>query len=198
MPPCLRSSRVEEMLYLLDPRRTLDASRVAKLAQNRQVSPTEGHVKHSNKTRLSQKRRYQRMQKIFLAHIGMLTSNTPSLVLKTLTSRSFLFLRRWLCIAIANFPCQRFYNKTDYSGLESHIINSYTNCLVQTLHYSIPIRQLAESHILTNCNREHCLLCELGFVMKMLEDARGINCQASNFCKTIGVLAHGMFVALHV
>lgn len=34
--------------------------------------------------------------------------------------------------------------------------------------------------------------------MKMLEDARGINCQASNFCKTIGVLAHGMFVALHV
>lgn len=91
MPPCLRSSRVEEMLYLLDPRRTLDASRVAKLAQNRQVSPTEGHVKHSNKTRLSQKRRYQRMQKIFLAHIGMLTSNTPSLVLKILTSRSFFF-----------------------------------------------------------------------------------------------------------
>ncbi|THH06212.1 hypothetical protein EW145_g4234 [Phellinidium pouzarii] len=82
-----------------------------------------------------------------------------------------------------------FYNKTEYSGLESHIVNSYTNCLVQSLHYCLPIRRLAESHILTNCNREHCFLCELGFAMRMLEDARGVNCQASNFCKTIGALA---------
>ncbi|KAI5119085.1 hypothetical protein M0805_004858 [Coniferiporia weirii] len=81
-----------------------------------------------------------------------------------------------------------FYNKTEYSGLESHIVNSYTNCLVQSLHYCLPIRRLAESHILTNCNREHCFLCELGFAMRMLEDARGVNCQASNFCKTIGAL----------
>ena len=27
----------------------------------------------------------------------------------------------------------------------------------------------------------------------MLEDAKGINCQASNFCKTVGVLAHSAF-----
>lgn len=85
-----------------------------------------------------------------------------------------------------------FYNKTEYSGLESHITNSYTNSLIQTLHYSLPIRRLAESHILTNCNREHCFLCELGFAMKMLTDARGVNCQASNFCKTVGALAQGM------
>ncbi|EJD06087.1 uncharacterized protein FOMMEDRAFT_78690 [Fomitiporia mediterranea MF3/22] len=82
-----------------------------------------------------------------------------------------------------------FYNKTEYSGLESHIVNSYTNSLVQTLHYCLPIRRLAESHILTSCNREHCFLCELGFAMRMLSDARGVNCQASNFCKTVGVLA---------
>ncbi|KDQ59577.1 hypothetical protein JAAARDRAFT_77653 [Jaapia argillacea MUCL 33604] len=82
-----------------------------------------------------------------------------------------------------------FFNKTDYSGLETHILNSYTNPLVQVMHYSLSIRRLAKSHITTNCPREHCLLCELGFIVRMLEDAKGINCQASNFCKTVGVLA---------
>ncbi|OBZ75634.1 PAB-dependent poly(A)-specific ribonuclease subunit PAN2 [Grifola frondosa] len=83
-----------------------------------------------------------------------------------------------------------FYNKTTFSGLETHILNSYTNPLLQLMHYSLPIRRLAKSHITTDCPREHCLLCELGFVMRMLEDARGTNCQSSNFCKTVGVLAH--------
>jgi PAB-dependent poly(A)-specific ribonuclease subunit 2 len=88
----------------------------------------------------------------------------------------------------------RFYNKTSYSGLETHILNSYTNSVVQAMHYVYPIRRLAKSHITLNCPREHCLFCEFGFVARMLEDAKGINCQASNFCKTVGVLAHGAFV----
>ncbi|KAH8117576.1 ubiquitin carboxyl-terminal hydrolase-domain-containing protein [Phellopilus nigrolimitatus] len=91
-----------------------------------------------------------------------------------------------------------FYNKTEYSGLESHIVNSYTNCLIQSLHYCLPIRRLAESHILTNCNREHCFLCELGFAMRMLKDARGVNCQASNFCKTVGALAQAHNQIAHI
>ncbi|KAJ7724179.1 ubiquitin carboxyl-terminal hydrolase-domain-containing protein [Mycena maculata] len=82
-----------------------------------------------------------------------------------------------------------FYNKTEYSGLETHILNSYTNPLLQIMHYSPSIRRLAKSHITTSCPREHCLLCELGFVVRMLEDAHGTNCQSSNFCKTVGVLA---------
>ncbi|KAF8969950.1 ubiquitin carboxyl-terminal hydrolase-domain-containing protein [Flammula alnicola] len=82
-----------------------------------------------------------------------------------------------------------FYNKTEFSGLETHILNSYTNSVVQVMHYIWPIRQLAKAHITDNCPREHCLLCELGFISRMLEDARGTNCQASNFCKTVGVLA---------
>lgn len=86
----------------------------------------------------------------------------------------------------------RFYNKTPYSGLETHILNSYTNALVQAMHYVLPLRQVAKSHITTACTREHCLLCELGFVMRMLEDARGTNCQASNFCKTIPNISTGM------
>lgn len=31
--------------------------------------------------------------------------------------------------------------------------------------------------------------------MRMLEDAKGINCQSSNFCKTVGVLAQGTALA---
>lgn len=87
-----------------------------------------------------------------------------------------------------------FYNKTDYSGLETHILNSYTNPILQVMHYSVAIRILAKSHIATNCPREHCLLCELGFIVRMLEDASGINCQSSNFCKTVGVLAQGSYL----
>jgi len=65
------------------------------------------------------------------------------------------------------------------------------------MHYVSPIRELAKAHILIDCPREHCLFCELGFVFRMLEDAQGVgdaqgtNCQASNFCKTVGVLAQG-------
>lgn len=86
-----------------------------------------------------------------------------------------------------------FYNKTSYSGLETHILNSYTNSVVQAVHYVYPIRRLAKSHITLNCPKEHCLLCEFGFVVRMLEDAKGINCQASNFCRTVGVLAQSLF-----
>ncbi|KAI0811211.1 PAB-dependent poly-A-specific ribonuclease subunit PAN2 [Irpex lacteus] len=82
-----------------------------------------------------------------------------------------------------------FFNRTEYSGLETHITNSYTNAMLQLLHYTHPIRRLAKSHITTDCSREHCLFCELGFVIRMLEDARGTNCQSSNFCQTVGVLA---------
>ncbi|EED81049.1 predicted protein, partial [Postia placenta Mad-698-R] len=71
-----------------------------------------------------------------------------------------------------------FYNHTEFSGLETHISNSYTNPIVQLMHYTMPIRRLAKSHNATDC-----------FVVRMLEDARGTNCQASNFCKTVGVLA---------
>lgn len=84
-----------------------------------------------------------------------------------------------------------FYNESHFSGLETHILNSYTNSIVQALHYILPIRQLGKSHITTDCAREHCLLCEFGFVSRMLEDAKGTNCQSSNFCRVVGVLAHG-------
>jgi PAB-dependent poly(A)-specific ribonuclease subunit 2 len=95
-------------------------------------------------------------------------------VLKTLTlSKSFPTY-------IANVS---FYNHTEYSGLETDILNSYTNALLQALHYTTPIRAVAKAHICVDCTKEHCLLCEAGFLFRMLEDAKGVNCQASNFSR---------------
>lgn len=76
-----------------------------------------------------------------------------------------------------------FYNRTTYSGLETDIVNSYTNALLQALHYSTPIRAVAKAHICVECQKENCLLCEAGFLFRMLEDAKGTNCQASNFSR---------------
>jgi PAB-dependent poly(A)-specific ribonuclease subunit 2 len=76
-----------------------------------------------------------------------------------------------------------YYNRTRYSGLETDIINSYTNALLQALHYTEPIRSVAKAHICVDCQKENCLLCEAGFLFRMLEDAKGTNCQASNFSR---------------
>lgn len=88
-------------------------------------------------------------------------------------------------------PATRFYNKTRYSGLETHISNSYTNSLLQALHYMQPIRTLAKSHTFEACAKENCLLCEAGFLFRMLEDASGMNCQASNFSRAFGANPQG-------
>ncbi|KAH8925754.1 hypothetical protein BT69DRAFT_1239751 [Atractiella rhizophila] len=76
-----------------------------------------------------------------------------------------------------------FYNKTKLSGLETHVVNSYVNPILQVLRFIPPFRQVAASHIAESCAKNGCLLCELGFLFKMLRDAKGQNCQASNFCR---------------
>jgi PAB-dependent poly(A)-specific ribonuclease subunit 2 len=84
-----------------------------------------------------------------------------------------------------------FYNRTIYSGLETDILNSYTNALLQALHYSLPIRSVAKAHLCVDCEKEHCLLCEAGFLFRMLEDAKGTNCQPTNFCRAFGATTQG-------
>lgn len=132
---------------------------------------------------------------MFQRCIDMLRFSTLNLELKiSISGRLFVHPDR----AFEAKGFHRFYNRTQFSGLETHILNSYTNAMVQVMHYSMPVRRLAKSHITVDCLRENCLLCELGFVTRMLEDARGTNCQASNFCKTVGALAHGRFIALQL
>ncbi|RBR26581.1 uncharacterized protein FIESC28_00578 [Fusarium coffeatum] len=60
-----------------------------------------------------------------------------------------------------------FYNKTRYSGLETHISNSYANSLLQIMHFTPVIRNLALRHAATSCKAE------------------GSICQATNLLKTL-------------
>jgi len=85
----------------------------------------------------------------------------------------------------------RYYNKTRYSGLETHISNSYSNPLLQLLKFTPLIRNLALQHAATTCLSEACLLCEMGFLFDMLDKADGHNCQATNFLKTFSNLPQG-------
>lgn len=77
-----------------------------------------------------------------------------------------------------------FYNKTTYSGLEIHISNSYANPLLQVMHFTPLLRNLALQHASSSCTSDMCLLCEMGFLFDMLEKAEGSICQATNLLKT--------------
>lgn len=91
-----------------------------------------------------------------------------------------------------------FYNKTHFGGLETHIANSYCNALLQVLHFTPPIRRIAKSHIAAvNCTKEYCLCCELGFLFRMLEDANGQNCQASNFLRAFSTIPQAAALGLY-
>ncbi|KAF2971774.1 hypothetical protein GQX73_g1819 [Xylaria multiplex] len=78
-----------------------------------------------------------------------------------------------------------YFNKSQYSGLQNHIVNAYANPLLQIMHYTPLIRNIALQHAATACVDELCLLCELGFLFDMLDKAEGEACQASNFIKTL-------------
>ncbi|KAI1777276.1 PAB-dependent poly(A)-specific ribonuclease subunit PAN2 [Hypoxylon cercidicola] len=78
-----------------------------------------------------------------------------------------------------------YFNKTQYSGLQNHIVNAYANPLLQVMHYTPLVRNVALQHAATACVDELCLLCELGFLFDMLHKAEGEACQASNFTKTL-------------
>lgn len=89
-----------------------------------------------------------------------------------------------------------YYNQTSFSGLETHITNSYANPLLQLFRFTPLIRNLALLHTASPCMFESCLLCELGFLIDMLEKAAGLNCQASNFLKTFSGLSNAVSLNL--
>ncbi|KAJ1655918.1 poly(A)-specific ribonuclease [Dispira simplex] len=79
-----------------------------------------------------------------------------------------------------------FYNQTGLSGLETDIINSYCNPLLQALFYIPILKQLAQFHFTLPSSQDECLLCEFGFLTRSLEDAQGTNCHASNLLQALG------------
>ncbi|OLL26919.1 PAB-dependent poly(A)-specific ribonuclease subunit PAN2 [Neolecta irregularis DAH-3] len=89
-----------------------------------------------------------------------------------------------------------YYNKTPFSGLETDIANSYCNSLLQVYHFITPLRKLAIHHAMSPCHEENCLFCELGFLSNNLLDARGANCQATNFLRTFRSLPQAAAMGL--
>ena len=102
----------------------------------------------------------------------------------------------WCYITTSWLILIRYYNKTDYSGLETHISNSYANALLQVMRFTPLIRNLALQHTATACISDLCLLCEMGFLVDMLEKAGGFSCQATNMLKTLGYHPQGMIGAI--
>lgn len=74
-----------------------------------------------------------------------------------------------------------FFNRTKHAGIETPFANSYCNALLQLFNASASFRKEAVSHAATNCLREDCLLCEMGYLFTMLAAAQGQNCHAGNF-----------------
>ncbi|KAG2231202.1 hypothetical protein INT48_005923 [Thamnidium elegans] len=89
-----------------------------------------------------------------------------------------------------------YYNSTPYGGLETHIRNSYCNSFLQVLYFIIPLRKIAKSHIKIACPKDNCLLCELGFLFRMLEDSKGQNCQATNFLRAFSTIPQASALGL--
>lgn len=89
-----------------------------------------------------------------------------------------------------------YYNSTPYGGLETHIRNSYCNSFLQVLHFIKPLRMIAKSHIKIACPKDNCLLCELGFLFRMLEDSKGQNCQATNFLRAFSTIPQAAALGL--
>ncbi|KAK0641099.1 ubiquitin carboxyl-terminal hydrolase-domain-containing protein [Cercophora newfieldiana] len=79
----------------------------------------------------------------------------------------------------------RYFNKTNYAGLENHITNCYANSLLQLMSYTPLLRNMALQHTATSCLSDPCMLCELGFVFDMLQKAEGTTCHATNLLKAL-------------
>ena len=105
------------------------------------------------------------------------------------TAKDARFLYRNVEIKYSKFGVEdfdfRYYNKTKFAGLETHIVNSYANPLLQLLRFTVVARNISLHHTARDCRTESCLLCELGFLVDMLEKATAPNCQASNFLRAL-------------
>jgi hypothetical protein len=66
----------------------------------------------------------------------------------------------------ASWGTPRFYNRTVFSGLETHLHNSYCNAFLQLLYYLPPVRALVLAHSPTAHDRDACLSCELNFLFR--------------------------------
>ncbi|ODQ77949.1 hypothetical protein BABINDRAFT_163000 [Babjeviella inositovora NRRL Y-12698] len=82
-----------------------------------------------------------------------------------------------------------YYNKTQYSGLETQIENSYVNAIVQLYRFVPEVFNIALQSIASVTDLQNpSLLAELGYLFDMLHKARGKNVRLANFQKTFTAL----------
>jgi hypothetical protein len=74
------------------------------------------------------------------------------------------------------------YNKTHFTGLDNLLPNSYVNAVIQVLYFHREIRSAMKNHL---CEKENCLMCELGFLFHMLDTKRGMTAEPRNFLRAL-------------
>ncbi|ODV97320.1 hypothetical protein PACTADRAFT_66279 [Pachysolen tannophilus NRRL Y-2460] len=74
-----------------------------------------------------------------------------------------------------------YYNKTKYSGLETHVSNSYSNSLLQLYRFASDIFNFVIGNLTEEHLEEDSLLTELGYLFDMLVKANGKHFRPSNF-----------------
>eukprot|EP00658_Telonema_sp_P-2_P026105 TRINITY_DN2052_c0_g1_i2.p1 TRINITY_DN2052_c0_g1~~TRINITY_DN2052_c0_g1_i2.p1 ORF type:complete len:1233 (-),score=291.67 TRINITY_DN2052_c0_g1_i2:287-3985(-) len=74
------------------------------------------------------------------------------------------------------------YNSTSLGGLENGIPNDYVNPWIQVLYFIAPVRL---SIILHDCDKQHSLTSELGFLFRMLDMSNGLICHCRNFLRAL-------------
>ncbi|KAI8384404.1 ubiquitin carboxyl-terminal hydrolase-domain-containing protein [Radiomyces spectabilis] len=151
------------------------------------------HKKDIPKFRSEQEREMLMATNVLSSSVGDLKSVDPSgLIMPKIYSRVEIQYSKF---GVDDFDFG-YYNRTKYGGLETHIWNSYCNSLLQVLFFILPLRNIAKSHIKTSCPKENCLLCELGFLFRMLEDSKGQNCQATNFLRAFSTIPQAAALGL--
>ncbi|ORZ34862.1 ubiquitin carboxyl-terminal hydrolase-domain-containing protein [Catenaria anguillulae PL171] len=93
-----------------------------------------------------------------------------------------------------------FFNQSPYIGLEPGLPNAYVNNYLQVLFFSPSFRAQAMRHALQPaCQKPLCLLCETGYLFRMLDQARAQAettpvCRAANWCSAFAHLreTHGL------
>jgi PAB-dependent poly(A)-specific ribonuclease subunit 2 len=162
----------------------------------------------------SEQERDQRLQKQSVVQQSpSIISPTEALPSQVASAAGFPDYYRQVEIKYSRFGVEDFdfgfYNRTQYGGLETHIANSYCNSLLQSMFFTVcpnvsmlifqePLRRSIQWHMTLECSKEFCLCCELGFLFRMLEDAKGMNCQASNFLRSFATIPQGNCIAFGI
>ncbi|CUS23225.1 LAQU0S08e04896g1_1 [Lachancea quebecensis] len=77
------------------------------------------------------------------------------------------------------------FNKTQLSGLECDIENSYTNSILQLYRFVPEFYNFVVSSLKEEPGLENSILAELGYLYDMMDKAKGVVCRSANFQKLL-------------